>query len=358
MTYQLKNLNVSSLDFDDIKNSLINFLEQQSDLKNLDFRNPASSVNMLLNILATVTAYNGVYAQFGFANSFASTATVMESLLGIASNSSVVVAPVQSARVNRTVTTSGVTLEAYSTFRALSSSGANVFFYTTEQILPNTSKSINLYSGTDVVSFTNYDYDIQGCNIPYTVDPDSISMYETIISTGQVIKWTKVDKFATTETTNNTHFTIINSPSGYLVTNNFNTSKEVQTTSVITIQAVLSNGGIGNNARLYDRPDAIFSTTTLPSGGYDLISVEEAKAKLLFKATGQERCVTLNDYQNAILSSGIPGTNDLSKIFVKNDIYPGQIKIYITDLSSANATSLINLLQEKTPLGINLVYKQ
>lgn len=358
MTYQLKNLNVSSLDFDDIKTSLINFLEQQSDLKNLDFRNPASSVNMLLNILATVTAYNGVYAQFGFANSFASTATVMESLLGIASNSSVVVAPIQSARVNRTVTTTGDTLEAYSTFRALSTSGANVFFYTTEQILPNTSQSVNLYSGTDVVSFTNYDYDIQGCQLPFTVDPDSISMYETVIATGQVIKWTKVDKFATTQTANNTHFTVVNSPTGYLVTNNFNTAREVQTTSVITIQAVTSNGAIGNNATLYNRDDASFNTFATPIGGYNLISVEEAKAKLLFKATGQERCVTLNDYQNAILSSGVVGTSDLTKIAIANDIYPGQIKIYVTGLSTTNAETLMTILREKAPLGINLVYKQ
>ena len=50
MTYQLTNLNVASLDFDDIKSSLISFLEQQSDLKDLDFRNEASSVNLLLNI--------------------------------------------------------------------------------------------------------------------------------------------------------------------------------------------------------------------------------------------------------------------------------------------------------------------
>jgi hypothetical protein len=39
MTYQLKNLNVASLDFDDIKLSLINFFNQQPDLADIDFKN-------------------------------------------------------------------------------------------------------------------------------------------------------------------------------------------------------------------------------------------------------------------------------------------------------------------------------
>ena len=55
MPYDLKKLNVASLDFDNIKSSLISFLEQQTDLKNLDFRNEASAVNLLLNILSNLT---------------------------------------------------------------------------------------------------------------------------------------------------------------------------------------------------------------------------------------------------------------------------------------------------------------
>lgn len=358
MTYQLKNLNVASLDFEDIKSSLTTFLEQQSDLKDLDFKNPASAVNMLLNILSTVTAYNGIYAQLGFANSFATTASVMESVLGIAANSSVVVAPVQSARVNRTITTGGITLDAYSTFSALSANGGDLFFFTTDEVPANSSRSVNLYSGTEVVSFTNYDYDIQGTQLPFTIDPDSVSMYETVISTGQIIKWTRVDKWATTQTNNNTHFTVVNSPTGYLVTNNFNTAREVTTASVITIQAVVSNGALGNSATLYNRNDATFGTNELPSGGYNLISVDEAKAKLLFKATGQERCVTVNDYINAILSSGVAGTSTEANITVANDIYPGQVKIYVNGLSSSNIEPLMSILRQKAPAGINVVYKQ
>lgn len=358
MTYQLKNLNVASLDFDDIKASLINFLEQQSDLKDLDFRNDASSINLLLNILCTVTAYNGVYAQFGFVNSFASTASILESVLGIASNSSVLIAPIQSAKTNRTLIASGTALQDYSTFKARATNGADIFFFNVDSVPAQTAKSVTLYSGTEVVSFTNYDYDTQSCVLPITVDPSTINFYETVIGSGSVTKWTRVEKASTTISGNNTHFTVINGPNGYLVTNNFATSREITTSSTVLVKAVVSNGNIGNNATISSRSDVQFGTTSLPSGGYNQISVDEARAKLLFKAVGQNRCVTFQDYKTAILSSGISGTSDESNITVLNGNVPGEVKIYVTGLSSSGVSQLLDYLSDKTMAGISLVYQQ
>jgi hypothetical protein len=358
MTYQLQNLNVASLDFDNIKSSLISFLEQQSDLKDLDFRNDASSVNLLLNILSTVTAYNGVYAQFGFINSFATTANILESVLGIAANSSILVAPVQSASTSRTIIANGATLEDYSTFKARATNGADIFFFNIEKVSLGSSKSIVLYSGNEVVSFTNYDYETQTCVLPLNIDPATINMYETSIGSSTVTKWTRVEKSSTTQTGNNTHFTVINGPNGYVVTNNFSSSREINTSSTVLVKAIVSNGNVGNNATIFNRSDVLFGTSKLPSGGYNQISVAEAKAKLLFKATGQERCVTVKDYKNAIISSGISGTSDESLISVVSGNYPGQVKIYVNGLSSSGIAQLLDYLSDKTVLGISVVYQQ
>lgn len=356
MTYQLKNLNVASLDFDNIKDSLSNFFKQQNDLKDLDFDNEASSVNMLLNMLATATAYNGIYAQYGYINSFATTATVLESILGIAANSSVLVAPTQTASCTRTITASGVTLEAYSAFNAKSTNGASLLFFNLEEIPNNISKSVTLHAGSSVVTFTNYDYNTQSCEVPYTIDPDSLSMYVTETSTNTTVQWTRVDKSATTVTGNNTHFTLINGPKGYIVTNNFATSQTISTSYKVSIKAISGNGALGNNANITPRTGTQFNTFALPSGGYDLLSVNQAKYSLLFKATGQERCVTLNDYKNAIMSSKLPYTSDESNITVANGSYPGQVKVYVTNMSSADQATLMDYLQSKIPAGINLVY--
>lgn len=359
MTYQLSNLNVASLDFDDIKTSLISFFKKQPDLADIDFENNASAANLLVNILATVTAYNGVYAQFGFVNSFATTTTLLNSLLGIAANNSVLITPTQGANTTRTVTTSGTTLEEYTTFKAIAPNGAQTYFFNTEQVPYNTSKSIILYSGSNVVSYTNYDYETQSCELPYTIDPRTISFYENLTGATAVNKWTRVDKGTTSTTDNNTTFTVINGPNGYIVTNNFLTSKEITTSSTVLIKAVTSSGSIGNNSIITPATNTTFSANSTASGGYDLISVSEARYKLLFNATGQDRCVTINDYVNAILCSGISGTTNKDDITVQADCcIPGKVKVYVTGLSSTNQTALLNYLTPKILTGINLVYEQ
>jgi len=356
MTYNLKNLNVASLDFDNIKTSLTTFLEQQSELKDLDFKNDASAVNLLLNILATATAYNGVYAQYGFINTFATTATVLESLLGIAANSSVLLVPTASARTNRTVTTTSA-LDEYSTFTGTSTNGADLFFFNIESVPANSSRSINLYSGIDIVTYTTYDYTTQSCELPYSVDPETIGFYETDVFTNVETKWTRVDKSSLAKSSTNTYFTVINGPRGYIVTNNFASAKTITTSSKVSIKAITSNGGDGNNAKIYTRTNATFGTTGTPIGGYDLISINQARSSLLFKATGQDRCVTINDYKNAILSSGIAGTEDETLIFVSNSILPGQVKVFVKDLGTLEQFQLMDYLNTKTPAGISLIYQ-
>jgi hypothetical protein len=102
-----------------------------------------------------------------------------------------------------------------------------------------------------------------------------------------------------------------------------------------------------------------FATFAQPFGGYDLITVEQARYKLLFNAPGQDRCVTINDYVNAILSSGISGTANESLITVQNDCcIPGRVKVYVQGLSSANQTYLMAYLSPKIAAGITLVYEQ
>ena len=61
-------------------------------------------MNMMINILTTATAYNGIYTQLGLKESFASSASLLESLVGIASNHGIVLAPVQSAKATATTT--------------------------------------------------------------------------------------------------------------------------------------------------------------------------------------------------------------------------------------------------------------
>lgn len=356
MTYNLKNLNVASLDFDNIVSSLISFLEVQPGLTDIAFRDKATMANRLVNILATATAYNGVYAQFGFTESALSTATLLESVISIASNYSIIVPITQSARC--TVTTRAA-LSDYQIFTAKSTDGTSINFYNINPISGSSVASeITLYSGSVVATFTNYDYESQSILLPLTVDPDTISFYVATdaINVSNATKWTKVSKANQTPNSNNQYFTVTHSANGYLVTNNFSNSTPVTTTNSVFVKAVISNGSAGNSAQISD-PDSYFDNIGTPDGGYGTISVDTAKAKLLFELN-YGRCVSLKDFKTAILASGISGTDTESNISVRNGDTPGSVNVYVTNLDTAGQTLLLQYLQPKILAGIQVVYGQ
>jgi hypothetical protein len=355
MTYNLKSLNVASLDFENIMDSLTSFLEVQPGLTDISFRDQASTANLLLRTLATATAYNGVYAQFGFTESFLSTATLLESIVSIASNHSVLVPLTQSASA-RVVTTSA--MDDYTGFAATSTSGANLRFYLyNETSGASAAVETYLYSGSSVATFSNYDHVSQSIILPYNIDPNTISFYviPNSLNKAEKIKWTRVSKGNTTTSTNNNFFTVTHGSNGYLVTNNFANAATVPTSKSVIVRAIVSNGKAGNGGTIVD-PTGLLSIIGSASGGYDTISVDTARAKVLFNANGQDRCVTLKDFEKAILSSSITGTSDSTLIAVRNGDTPGTVNVYVTGLSSANQTLLVDYLQSRTVAGIGVVY--
>jgi hypothetical protein len=354
MAYDLKKLNVASLDFTDIKDSLINFYKQQEDIGDLDYDNPASAINMLINILATATAYNGIYAQYGYLNSFSTTATTLNGLLGIASNSSILLEPTKTAACTRTLTVAGTTLESYTAFTAITTKGSQVYFYNKESINSNSSKSIKLYSG-NVVVYTEYDYTTNSIEIPYTIDPETITFKVTDTNTNTTETWTEVSNISKISSSNNKHYCVINGNLGYILTTNIPTAKNITTQYKVTITAIQSNGSSANSATINAPSYVSFGTSELPSGGYDLISVAQAKTKLKFKASSTERCVTIADYKNAILNSGISGTDDITKISVTSSLL-GEVKVYVTGLGTSLQNQLLLYLSDKTPAGISVKY--
>ena len=62
------NLNVTELDFEDIKQNLKNFLKRQSEFTDYDF--DGSGLNILLDVLAYNTHYNAMNAHFSLNEAF------------------------------------------------------------------------------------------------------------------------------------------------------------------------------------------------------------------------------------------------------------------------------------------------
>lgn len=353
MGYNIKDLNISSLDYTDIVQSLITFLEKQPTLKDIDFRNTSSAANMLINILATATAYNGVYSYFGFNESFKSSAQNLESFAALASNESILLPFTQSASTQAAISTTAV-IPAYTGFSALGTDGSQCLFFNIAQI-PIGSGNYTLYAGTQSVLFTTYDVDSQSLLLPITVDPRTITFKTIDVISGTETIYTRVDR-GEEATSSGNYFTVINGPNGYLVTNNFVNSTSIDVNKKVEVAAVLSNGSSANNSTMYAVANSTIISQSTPSGGYNNLSVEQARSKILINGNGRKRWVTLNDLKYAIMSSGISGTDDENLITVANDSLPWTVKVYVTGLTASSQTDLTTYLQTIGPAGISINY--
>jgi len=354
MTLDFRKLNVASLNYADIVASLKTFLKSEPSLSSLDFDNDASAINMLCNILATGVAYNGIYSQFGYHESFLSTATLLESIVGLSSNSSVLLEVKKSAKVSNSVSISSAGLSAYTPFNATAVDGTTILFFNTVGLTSDTETTVDLYSGSAMVQYTDWDFNTQSIVLPLTVDPETINLYSVDVY-GTETTWTRLDKSSFSASLGN-YYTVLNTVNGYLVTANLPESNPLDSTLTVYVKAVTTNGSIGNGAIITPASGVTFLTNNTPSGGYDTISVDLAKAKVQFAASSEHRCVTLEDYENAILQSGIPGTDDITKITVANGSVPCQVKVYVNGLSGDNQSALMVYLGIRAVAGINLIY--
>lgn len=354
MSLDFKKLNVASLNYNDIVNSLKNFLKAEPTLSSLDFDNESSATNLLCNVLATGAAYNGVYAQFGYSESFLSTANLLESIVGLASNGSVLLEVKKSAQVTNSVSVTGAGLSAYTPFNAVTPNGVNVFFFNTKGLTGGTTDTLTLFSGSLVVQYTDWDFNSQSIVVPLSVDPETINLYSVDVL-GTETLWTRVNKssFATSQ---GYYYTVLNTVNGYLVTANLPESLPIDSSETVYVRAVVSNGSEGNSAVITPVANITFLTNGSPTGGYNELTVDQARAKVQFSTSAEHRCVTLEDYENAIVQSGISGTEDKTKITVANTSIPCQIKIYVEDLSVDNQNALMIYLGTKAVAGVNLIY--
>ena len=354
MSLDFKKLNVASLNYNDIVNSLKNFLKAEPTLSSLDFDNESSATNLLCNVLATGAAYNGVYAQFGYSESFLSTANLLESIVGLASNGSVLLEVKKSAQVTNSVSVTGAGLSAYTPFNAVTPNGVNIFFFNTKGLTGGTTDTLTLFSGSVVVQYTDWDFNSQSMVVPLSVDPETINLYSVDVL-GTETLWTRVNKssFATGQ---GYYYTVLNTVNGYLVTANLPESLPIDSSETVYVRAVVSNGSEGNSAVITPVANITFLTNGSPTDGYNELTVDQARAKVQFSTSAEHRCVTLEDYENAIVQSGISGTEDKTKITVANTSIPCQIKIYVEDLSVDNQNALMIYLGTKAVAGVNLIY--
>lgn len=352
-------LQISDLDFDQIKTNLKAYLKQQSEFQDYDF--DGSGLNILLDILAYNTHYNSYYLNMVANESFLDTALLRDSVVSHAKTLGYLPFSVTSPRaiVNVTIDTGTtvpetVTIPKGFTFSSDLIDSVSYNFVTLEESTvtkSNTSfffENLEIYEGSLVNYVFNYvessnpksvfvlpDNNIDTTTITVTVSPNvgntSTQVYNQVTD---VLDTTAVSKVYFLQESRNGNYEIYFGD-GVI-------GEALNDGAVVTVSYLVSNGVVANQANGFVAAasigaysDIVIDIVDVASGGATRESVDSIKYSAAAQYATQNRLVTASDYESYIKSK-YPNIDSLS-VWGGEDETPKVFgKVYISLKPKAN----------------------
>ena len=364
-----KRLDVTELDFDDIKNNLKIFLSNQDTFTDYDFE--GSGINILLDTLAYNTHYMAFNANMlaneMFLDSSSQRSSVVSHAKTLGYEPTSVVAP--TAVLN--VTLNNVTAETYtlpintkfnSTVEGLSYSFVTTNAYTASK--SGTSVTFNnvlVYEGTYIT--TRYTVDSADVDQRFIIPNDLVDTKTLLVevqnsATDTVTNtWTKATDISELTQNSETYFIQeIEDGQFEVVFGDGVVSKSLEDDNIVLISYVVTNkqnangaSGFTNAASIQGISDVTVTTVSKATGGGERETIDSIKLLAPLDYASQGRCVTANDYklyakklypsaQSIQVFGGEDGSLDSSLGVVSTPEY-GRVFISIKSVSGSNLTS-------------------
>ena len=348
------NLNVTELDFADIKNNLKNFLKQQSEFNDYDFE--GSGLNVLLDILAYNTHYNALNAHYSLNESFLDSAQIRGNvvtrakLLGYTPRS--VLSP--RATVNITVTAPDTFSGTLNTTLTLPR-GTKL----TTQITGDEFQYVVLETQTATLVGRTYTFSnvviVEGDarELKYRVDNDienqkfqlsdfdadtstlRVRVQENEESTGSDL-YTKFETLRGVDSTSKVYY-LQENPSGYyeIYFGDGVTGFKPSNNNIVTIDYVTTKGVESNGANAFSLVDNLLSGTTqavtlvsAAAGGAEAETLESIRFNAPLTFIAQNRAVTSDDYAS-IIKKEFSNIDSISTWGGEDNDPPDYGKVYI-----------------------------
>jgi hypothetical protein len=331
------NVQLTGLDFDDIKNNLKTFLRNQDTLKDYNF--DGSALSVLLDVLAYNTQYNAFYLNMVANEMFLDTALQRSSVVSHAKlldyTPKSAIAP--TAYINVTVdnvSSSSLTLPQFTNFLSESVDGVNYNFVTTKSTTVNTSANTVIFEDVEIKQGipVTYNYVVDSVtnpNFTFEIPDDSIDA-STVLVTVQ-------------ESNSNSYSEIYQSAQNYLTLDGTSLVYFLQETLTGTYEIIFGDGIIGkklkdgnlvsinyvvtqgtaaagaNNFVLMDSVSG-FNTVTVDgfvpaTNGGARESLDSIKFQAPKSYSAQKRAVTKEDYITFIQQNNIGLTFDAVNVW-------------------------------------------
>lgn len=322
MAIESKRIQVSELDFDQIKNNLKNFMRGQNQFSDYDF--DGSGLSVLLDVLAYNTHYNALYTNLAVNEMFLDSASKRASVVSIAKTLGYTPSSVRSARayVNLSVNNpnqspSSLTLPKYTPFSTIVSN-ANYTFYTKNE---NTIIPIN-----GLYTFTNLEL-VQGTplSFKYTVVEGQQyiipNQYADISTLNVRVQESSISDTFTTFTPATSLVDLASDSNVYfikeidgglyeIIFGDSIISSGLTNGNIVHLEYFVSGGIIGNGARTFTYNgisliggSPIVTTVSIGAGGVDIETIDSIKYNAPRLYAAQNRAVTPDDYKALIYAA-------------------------------------------------------
>ena len=326
------NLNVTELDFDQIKQNLKNYLKQQTEFNDYDF--DGSGLNVLLDVLAYNTHYNAVAAHYSLNESFLDSAqirgnvTTRAKLLGytprsvlssrakvtivvdLQTESELVQAETDNLTLSRgTKLTTPVGGETYQfvvlNTQTVTKGVGQTFTFTDVEIAEGSYKSLYYRVDNDIENqkFILGDADADTSTLRVRVKENQDSTTHEI--------YTRFESLLNVDSTSQVYYLQENPNEKYEVYFGDGTiGKKPQDNNIIVLDYVYTNGPDANGASVFSMAQSIegfntisVTTTSNSAGGTEKETLESIRFNAPLTFTSQNRAVTSDDYRAIILKN-------------------------------------------------------
>lgn len=315
MTTTNSRINVSELDFDEIKTSIKEYLRGQSEFSDYDFE--GSGLSVLLDVLAYNTHYNSIYANLAVNEMFLDSASKRSSVVSLAKNLGYIPQSKRSATalvnvvVNNVIGSPGtLTLPQYSEF-ITTIDGQTYTFYNLSDITTTSIGGVYTFSNVEIKEGTlqTFKYNVtnnsrfiipnSGCDLStLTVkiqENASSSIFETFVFG---------DEFTEIDAVSRAYFVKEIEDELYEVYFGDNIiGRAPANGNIVTLEYFVTNGSDANSARLFSFNGVIsggtvtVTTVEVAGGGSDIEDIDSVKYNAVRNFSSQNRAVTAEDYR-------------------------------------------------------------
>jgi hypothetical protein len=346
-------LNITDLDFDQIKSNLKTYLQQQSQFQDYDFEGAGLSV--LLDILAYNTHYNSYYLNMVANESFLDTALLRDSVvshaktLGYVPHSSSSPKSVVNVTVDTANTTPGtLTITRGTSFSSDLVDGVSYNFVVLTDVSVTKSDTKFYFENLDIYegALVNYDYNYSQLSNPKSVFilPDrsvdtstiTVSVRPNPGNTSSAV-YTKSTDILDITSTSDVYFLQEGKNTNYQIYFGDGVlGKALDDGSVISVSYLVTRGDAANksnafipNSMIGGISNIVIDVVNVASGGSTRETVDSIKFGASSQFLTQNRLVTFKDYES-YLKKNYPSVDSLSVWGGEDQSPPAYGKVFIS----------------------------